>query len=171
LTLDDLRHHLRRFIAAEIGLAELHGLMTPILAADPLDIEESADAPWESSPDQTRLLWRLIYLFESGTDEVELRTHAARIVACHEATRDAAVTYELLPLLLDQDRIRGIIGKHVEGIISRTGFLSVVTESGYPAHVKLWLERASVPALERLAARLASGAYAEVAQALERRPA
>jgi hypothetical protein len=171
VTLDDFCLQLRRFTAAEIGLPELLDWMTPILAADSLDVEESADPAWESSPEETRLLWRLIYLFESGTDEAALRADAARILGCHEATRDAAVTYELLPILLDQDRLCGIIGKHAQGIISRTGFLNVVAESGYPAHVKLWFERASAAALERMALRLAGCAYDEVAQALERRPA
>jgi hypothetical protein len=171
LTLDDFCLQLRRFIIQEIGLAELHAWMTPILAADSLDIEKSADAAWESSPEETRLLWRLLYHFESGTDEAALRADASRIVRCHDATRDAALTHELLPILLDQDRLCGIIGKHARGIITRTGFLNVVTESGYPAHVKLWFERASEAALERMAARLSGFAYGEVAQALERRPA
>jgi hypothetical protein len=171
LTLDDFSLQLRRFTAGEIGLPELVEWIAPILAADSLDIEESADPAWESSPDETRLLWRLIYHFESATDEAALRADAARILGFHDATRDAAVTYELLPLLLDQDRLCAIIDKHTAGIISRTGFLSVVTESGYQPHVKLWFARASARALERMAARLAACAYGEVVQALERRPA
>ena len=171
LTLDELCVQLRRFASGELGLAELHRWMAPILAADPLDIEQSADAPWASSPEETRLAWRLIYLFESGTDEARLRADAARIVSCHEATRDAALDYELLPMVLDQDRFCEIVDRHARGIITRTGFLNVVAESGYPAHVKLWLERASVAALASLAGQLAASAYAVVAAALEQRPA
>jgi hypothetical protein len=171
LTLDDFCLQLRRFSSAEIGLAELHAFLTPILATDPLDIEDSVDAAWDSSPHETRLLWRLVYLFEAGTDEGTLREEACRILDCRDATRDAAVTHELLPILLDQVRFCDIIDKYARGIISRTGFLNVVAESGYPGHVRLWLERATMSALQRMAARLEGRAYGEVAQALERRPA
>jgi hypothetical protein len=99
-----------------------------------------------------------------------LRLVAERIVACLDSTDDAAATYELLPLLLDQDRLTTIITKHLSGTISRTGFLSVVAESGYPTYVKLWLERAGVGALTTLADLLAASAYGDVKRALERRP-
>jgi hypothetical protein len=59
----------------------------------------------------------------------------------------------------------------LSGTISRTGFLNVVTESGYPSHTKLWLERADPAALRRLSDLLSANAYDEVTRALERRPA
>ena len=74
-------------------------------------------------------------------------------------------------MVLDQDRLTSIVTKHLAGTISRTGFLSVVAESGYPAHAKLWLERAPASALDGLADLLACGAYRDVAATLERRPA
>ena len=43
------------------------------------------------------------------------------------------------------------------------GFLSVVAESGYPPHVKLWLEHAGPDALTRLCERLDAGEYAGAA--------
>jgi hypothetical protein len=171
VSLQDLTTQLRRFTAAEIGLAALQEWFNPILAADSLNVEESDESPWLHAADDTRLFWRLVYLFESGGEEEALRVDAERIVTCLESTRDAAVAYELLPLILDQDRLTTIITKHLSSTISRTGFLSVVAESGYPAHVKLWLERAPSPALLRLADLLAGGAYADVARALERAPA
>jgi hypothetical protein len=56
-------------------------------------------------------------------------------------------------------------------VISRTGFLSVVAESGYPEHVKLWLQHAPPSALERLRERLEAGRYDEVAAAFGAPPA
>ena len=161
---------LRRFADREIGLPELQEWFNPILAADSLDVEDSDDAPWAHAADEARLFWRLIYIFEAGGDDAPLRLIGERVISCLESTRDAAVTYELLPLLLDQDRLTTIVTKHLGGTISRTGFLSVVAESGYPAHVKLWLERAPAAALIRFADLLSAGAYRDVAHMLERPP-
>jgi hypothetical protein len=170
VSLHDLTMQLRRWTGGEIGLLELQDWFVPILSADSLDVEESDDSPWEHAAEDTRLFWRLVYLFETGGDEEALRVDAERIVACLDSTRDASATYELLPLVLDQDRLATIVTKHLAGTISRTGFLSVVAESGYPAHAKLWLAHASGPALDRLADRMADAAYQDVAQMLERPP-
>lgn len=170
MSLQDLTAQLRRLADREIGLPELQDWFTPILAADSLDVEESEAGPWEHAAEDTRLFWRLVYLFEAGGDEESLRVAAARIVACLEATRDASATYELLPLVLDQDRLATIVTKHLAGTISRTGFLSVVAESGYPPHVKLWLEQATPAALDRVTDLLAGSAYREVVAALDQRP-
>lgn len=170
MSLQDLTVQLRRFSEREIALVALQAWFTPILAADSLDVEESDEGPWEHAADDTRLFWRLVYLFEAGGDEEPLRVDAGRIIACLESTRDASLTYELLPVVLDQDRLTTIVGKHLRGTISRTGFLSVVTESGYPAHAKAWLERASAEALAGLVTLLDAAGYEEVSHALERRP-
>lgn len=141
-----------------------------MLAADPLDLEKSVDDPWRDSPDESRLFWRLLHLFgEEGGEEPE-RAHAAHVVSCLASTGAPGATLELLPLLVDQDRLVEIVARHLAGVISRTGFLSVVAESGYPAHVKLWLGHASPTALAELASMLRNGAYLEAAAALERRP-
>jgi hypothetical protein len=171
VSLQDLTDQLQRFVDGEIGVADLADWFTPILVADSLDIEESDASPWEHAADDTRLFWRLVYLFEAGGAEEALRLDAERIVACLASTRDASATYELLPLVLDQDRLTTIVTKHLSGTISRTGFLNVVTESGYPPHAKLWLERADPAALTRLADLLAASAYQDVVRTLERRPA
>jgi hypothetical protein len=170
VSLQDLTIQLRRFVGGEIGTADLAEWFTPILGADSLDVEESDASPWEHAAEDTRLFWRLVYLFEAGGAEESLRIDAERILLCLDSTHDASTTYELLPVLLDQDRLTTIVTKHLSGTISRTGLLNVVTESGYPPHVKLWLERAEPAALDHLADLLDAGAYQEVAVALERRP-
>jgi hypothetical protein len=170
MSLQDLTLQLRRWTGGEIGLLELQEWFIPILSADSLDVEESDASPWEHAAEDTRLFWRLVYLFEAGGEELSLRLDAERIVACLESTRDASITYELLPLVLDQDRLATIVTKHLAGTISRTGFLSVVAESGYPPHVKLWLEQASPAALDRLADLMAVSAYRDAALMLEQPP-
>ena len=170
MQLDQLRIQLERFTRGELDLSALQAWIAPILAADPLDVAESASAPWEAAPEDTRLFWRLVYLLEVAGDEETVRGHATRIVACLRSTRDASVTYEMLPLLLDQERLTTIVGRHIDGIISRTGFLNVVAESGYSTHMKRWLERASAVSLERLVMLLTTGAYREVAASLNQAP-
>jgi hypothetical protein len=171
MSLHDLTTQLRRWTSGEITLLDLQEWFVPILSADSLDVEESDAGPWEHAAEDTRLFWRLVYLFEAGGDEAALCAAAERIVACLESTRDASATYELLPLVLDQDRLATIVTKHLAGTISRTGFLSVVAESGYPAHAKLWLEQAHPAALGQLADLMAAGEYRDVGLMLERRPA
>ncbi len=170
MSLDDLVTQLGRYARSELELGALRDWFAPVLAADPLDVEQSVEDPWRDAPDESRLFWRLLHLFgEEGGEEPE-RAHAARVVGCLASTGAAAATLELLPLLLDQDRLVEIVARHLAGVISRTGFLSVVAESGYPAHMKLWLEHASPAALAELAGMLRGGAYLEAASALERRP-
>lgn len=171
MTLDALLAHLRRFAAHELSLAGLRAAFLPALHADPLGAHRSDARPWAERPDDTRLVWRLIHLFDTADDarEARLRADAGRLA---DAVEDAgsATTLELLRLLLDQERLCTIVERHARGVVSRTGFLSVVAESGYPAHVKLWLAHADGAALARLCDRLARGAVSEAAAMLERAP-
>jgi hypothetical protein len=180
MTLSDLAQRLDDFANARTSHAELQEWFDALLAADALGVEGSDSAPWDVAPDDTRLFWRLVYLFESEDAEMRAeqgsegesprRRFARRVVDCLSSTRSAATTLELLPVILDQDRFCTIVGKHARGVISRTGFLSVLAESGYPPHVKLWLEHAEPVHLQRMCERMERGAYAEVATAFERRP-
>ncbi|MHB1223533.1 MAG: hypothetical protein ACYC2G_05725 [Gemmatimonadaceae bacterium] len=171
MNLATLAVSLRQFAAGELSLPALRTSFIPALEADPLDVAESDGGPWDRSPDDERLYWRLLHLFDTApeADEPSLRGVATRLV---RAVEDAgsATTLELLALVLDQDRFCAIVHKHDAGIISRTGFLSVIAESGYPGHVKLWLQHAGPGPLRTLCARLESGDYTGTAAMLERLP-
>jgi hypothetical protein len=171
LTLEDLIEQLRRFAGGAIDRPALERSFTPLLIADPLDVTKGDDDPWRTASDDSRLLWRLVYMFETGgADDAAERTLAGRIVRCLDSTGDSALTHLLLPLVADQERFNSIVEKHARGIISRTGFLCVIDESGYPPHVKLWLRHAGAEALKGLCALLDRGAYRSAAIALERSP-
>ena len=184
MTLADLTQRLDDFASQRTGRAELQRWFDAVLSADALGVERSDSAPWDVAPDEARLFWRLVYLFEtedgedSGdgegegheSEEAARRRFARRVVDCLASTSSPATTLELLPILADQERFCAIVTKHTRHVISRTGFLSVLAESGYPPHIKLWLEHAAPAHLERLCERLGKGAYAEVATAFERRP-
>lgn len=172
MTLDDLVARLEQFAAGTLTLDALRLSFIPALESDPLDVTESDSTPWDTAPNDARCYWRLLHLFdtpEGPEEEGELRRLAARLV---HSVREAgsATTLELLPLLTDQDRFCTIVRKHAAGIISRTGFLSVVAESGYPAHVKLWLQHAGPEPLARLCGRLEAGEVRGVAAMVERAP-
>jgi hypothetical protein len=170
-SLYDLALRLQAFATGEIERDAVEAWLDSLLAADPLGAESNDDAPWEHDHDEERLFWRLAYLVESSdADDDALRRTAGRLVTCLSSTASPADTFELLPILLDQDRFCAIVEKHRRGVISRTGFLNVLAESGYPAHAKLWLAHADGDALDALCERLAAGEYGAVARMLERAP-
>ncbi|MDF1503979.1 hypothetical protein [Roseisolibacter sp. H3M3-2] len=173
-SLYDLAARLQAFAAGELTREALDAWIAPVLGADPLDVEHQDDVPWEDAPDEERLFWRLLYLVESSepTDEGEgaLRAVAGRAVRCLASTASPAATLELLPLVTDQPRLCTIVERHARGLVSRTGFLSVLANAGYPPHAKLWLTHAGGEALGALCERLTAGDYAEVARMLERVP-
>lgn len=171
MTLTELSARLRAFADGELSFEALRASFLPAFAADPLDVSESASEPWDEAPDDTRLYWRLLHLFDSAdaTMEPALRRLAGRSMRAL-ASAGSATTLELLGMIDDQDRFCAILRKHAAGIISRTGLLSVITESGYPAHVKLWLQHAGDAALAQLFERMEAGEYAAVAGMVERAP-
>ena len=172
MSLDELTEILDAYSSGAIDLASLHARLLPVLVADPLQIEASESAPWDHAHAESRLFWRLVYLFDAASSDTEsARRNARRVVRCLQQTGSAELTFELLPIVLDQDRFADIAARHEAGIISRTSLLSVIAESGYPEHVKLWLEHASPDALSRLVTFLANEHYQAVASAFEAPPA
>ena len=172
MELRELAELLREYAAGVTPLAAISEHIRPVLADDPLDVAASDPAPWDRAPDEERLFWRLAYLIESGeVDSPEFRDRMRRVVTTLDSTKSAATTHELLPLVLDAQRLCEIVEKHRAGVVSRTSLLSVVAESDYPAHVKLWLQHASPMALERLCAQLGADEYDAVAVGFEAPPA
>jgi hypothetical protein len=172
VTLPELIDLLRLYAAGAIPASTVHERLRPVLAADPLDVAASDPTPWDTDHEDARLFWRLVYLMESEDDDSpELQDLMRRIIASLDSTRSAATTHELFAVIVDQPRLCTIVRRHHAGTISRTGFLSVIAESGYPDHIKLWLEHASSTVLERLCSRLEAGAYDVAAAAFEVPPA
>jgi hypothetical protein len=156
------------YAASAISIEVVHERLGPVLLADPLDITLTDAAPWDAAPHDERLFWRLVYLVEAEREESpSLRETISRILESLARTASAETTHELLPILLDQHRLCSVVTKHRAGIISRTGFLSVLAECGYPDHIKLWLQSASHDALGRLCDRLTSSEYDRVAASFE----
>ena len=173
MTLGDLAALLARYADGSVDAGAFAARLGAVIASDALGAERGDDARWAADHESERLLWRLLYLFDAADaddDDAARRTRAGRVVACLTSTGSPALTYELLPMVLDQDRFTTIVARHVEGVISRTGFLSVIAESGYAEHAKLWLQHAPPDALARLCEQLARGEYVAAAAMLERAP-
>jgi hypothetical protein len=169
--LADLVTRLRAYADGALSRAALQAWLLPILVADPLDVADSEAEAWERSPDDARLFWRMVYLLEAPEeDEGWTRRYVGRVLDCLERTGSAATTLELLPIVADQERLCVVVERHGRGVVSRTSFLSLVAESGYPPHVKLWLRSAGPAALDRLCALLGDGRWDRVAPMLERAP-
>lgn len=163
---------MRDYADAALPLAAIHAQLLPVLAADSLDITASDESPWVANPDGERLFWRLAYHLESeAEDGPELQRFAGRAAACFTSTGSAATTHELLPIMLDQDRLCVVIDRYARGIVSRTGFLSFVAECGYPDHARLWLRHAPPAPLATLCGMLAAGQYDAVVRLLDTAPA
>jgi hypothetical protein len=172
MNLSDLADLLRGYATGTITLDSVHERLRPLLAADPLDVSASDSRRWLTGHDDERLFWRLVYLAESGDEDTpRFRDRMRRIIASLDRTWSAATTHELLPLVIDQPRFCIIVRKYRAGHVSRVGFLSVIAESGYPGHVKLWLQHASPTTLETLCERLEADGYDAVAAAFEAPPA
>ena len=166
----DLAAKLKSFVDGATPRDELEAWAAAVLAADPLGVAESDHLPWEDAPEEERLFWRLLYALEtSDAPDEALRALGARALACLAAAGPAD-TLELLPLVADQPRLCTILARHRDGLVSRTGLLGVLANSGYPPHVKLWLQHADAAALARLCERMESGAWEEVARTVERAP-
>ncbi len=163
---------LRDYAALAISLEAVHERLRPVLLDDPLDITLTDASPWDVAPHDERLFWRLVYLVEAeAEDNPSLREVMHQIVESLARTSSAEITYELLPILVDQSRLCAVVTKHRAGIISRTSFLSVLAECGYADHIKLWLQSASHDALGRLCDQLTSYEYDLVAASFEVPPA
>jgi hypothetical protein len=172
LDLHDFIAMLRQYVAGEVPIDAVRARLLPLLDSDPLDVASSDAGRWDAGHEEERLFWRLVYLVDAGdAGGRERRDEMRRIVASLDDTGSAATTHELLPVILDAPRLCAIVEKYRTGIVSRTSFLSVLAESGYPEHVKLWLRHASPVALERLRAQLDADAYRAVATGFESPPA
>src|SRR5687768_646883 len=83
MRLEELTVILESYATGHIDLDAVHRQLLPVLVADPLDVELSGSEAWDEAADESRLFWRLIYLFESETaDSDQLRRAAGRLVAC-----------------------------------------------------------------------------------------
>lgn len=150
-----MRRKLASFAGGDLDLGELRRWFTPLLA------DNGGEAP-EHDHD---VVFRLVYLFEDESlDKGTHRTNAHRLAQALHEVEDNAALLELVPIITDQDRLCGILEKYRAGLVTRTGFLSFVSETRYSTKVKSWLAHTDLLTLLSLCNSLSSGKYSAAAK-------
>lgn len=151
---------------------ELRRWLTPYLIAFAPERPEDENPSWDPDADDKALFWNLVHLFDdhSYTDleHRQLATQVAHLIRCIPS---AATALDVLPLIQRQTKLCEVISKHRTGIISRNGFLSVVSKNFQFDAVREWLAEANPASLDELCANLRSHDYLAVEKQLSRPPA
>ena len=106
--------------------------------------------PVPASPDRI-LAYRLGEAFcVLQADDEEAAHFASRIIGCLDQLPDVEGVHDMLPLIRQHEAFSVLISKHARGLISRSGFKSIVKKRFTSDSVRPWLEAASLEQLVRL---------------------
>ena len=83
-------------------------------------------------------------------DDEEAAHFASRIIGCLDQLPDVEGVHDMLPLIRQHEAFSVLISKHARGLISRSGFKSIVKKRFTSDSVRPWLEAASLEQLIRL---------------------
>jgi len=149
MDLESLSQQLRSFVKEEISRDDAQAwvadaVMTPKAGSD----EQVADRP----PSETRQLAFLIgeSFCAFQHDEEEAKLFATRVLHCLEQVREPEGVMDLLPLIRHHEDFSILVKKYQRGLISRTGFRSIVKKRFKFEEVRSWLADASIEHLESL---------------------
>ena len=134
---------LRTAALAPRGSEAVRAVLDPFLREAP--VPEGVNA-FEELQAATAVAQRIDTASSSPSRYLELATDLGALLQ-HLRPSDAL---ELAEVVAERHRVAGLVEKYLSGVMSRTSFLSFVTEQRWPTHVKetiLALDRA---ALERL---------------------
>jgi hypothetical protein len=84
-------------------------------------------------------------------DDEEASHFASRVLSCLKQVPDVEEVQNILPLIRHHEAFTILISKHARGLISRTGFKSIIRKRFTFDSVRSWLEEASLERLTRLA--------------------
>jgi hypothetical protein len=89
------------------------------------------------------LLNRLMFLFEDESLPASAHVSNVGLIAeALESTLSNGRVLDLFPLLVGHRRLCAVVEKYRNGVLSRTSFLSFVSELRYSAELKAWLQKA-----------------------------
>lgn len=129
------------------GLNWKHGSLTrfwPVLTTESV-------APKAASPEQILAYSIGEFFCVLQADDEEAGHFARRVLSCLEQVPDVEEVQDILPLIRHHEAFAILISKHARGLISRTGFKSIVQKRFTFDSVRPWLEEASLEQLARLA--------------------
>jgi hypothetical protein len=120
-----------------------------------------------ATTDET-LVFSIAFLFEDESlDESKHMRNASRLVHALQDVESNAVLLERLPIITDQDRLCQIVDRFRDGKISRTGYLSAISNSRYSRRVKHWLANVDAIALAEFCAALTLCDYTAATSRME----
>jgi hypothetical protein len=158
---------LAAYAAGDLSRDDLAACVAPIYTDDALFPDEGTeDEPWRSGDDEASLLLWLVHVADTSVapEEVSRRT-VSRALACYQAA-GAEETLALMYLIFDQDRLCDILGKVEQGVISRTGFLNVLSNALYDPSIKAWFAETTAEGLQYMRGLLAEEEYGELVRVL-----
>ena len=148
LELPAVTERLRAYVAGASSRSELESWIADQVLAGPTFKPVAARA---ASPEQI-----LAYLLGESfcalqADDEEAGHFASRVLSCLQQVPDVEEVQDILPLIRHHEAFAVLISKHARGLISRTGFKSIVRKRFTFDSVRPWLEEASLEQLTRLA--------------------
>jgi hypothetical protein len=148
LELPSVTARLRAYVAGDSSRSELEWW----IADQVLSATEASSEDTEARSGDQILAYSIGEAFSAlqGDDE-ESRLFAKRVVSCLEQMSDAEEVQDLLPLIRHHDAFAVLISKFARGLISPSGFRSIVRKRFTFDSVRPWLEQASHERLARLA--------------------
>lgn len=159
----ELTQALVEYASGRLSLDGLVARVAPIYTDDSLFPDDGTEhEPWRSSDDEASLLLWLVYVADTSLEPEDVsRRTISRALACYH-TVGAAETLALRQLIVDQDRLCDILSKVEREVVSRTGFLNVLSNVKYDPSIKAWLVETTPEGLRYVRQLLQEESYGEV---------
>ncbi|HJQ12598.1 MAG TPA: hypothetical protein VJ840_16315 [Gemmatimonadaceae bacterium] len=93
-------------------------------------------------------------------DGEEARLFATRVLHCLEQVNEPDAVIDLLPLIRHHEDFSILVKKYQRGLISRSGFRSIVQKRFTFDDVRFWLAEASIDQLESLVGAIENSEFA-----------
>jgi hypothetical protein len=147
LELSAVTERFKAYVAGASSRAQLEfWIADQVLRITPTD----SDTPLPASPERI-LAYRLGEAFcVLQADDEEAAHFASRIIGCLDQVPDVDGVHDILPLIRHPEAFSLLISKHARGLISSSGFKSIVRKRFTSDSVRPWLEAASLEQLMHL---------------------
>jgi hypothetical protein len=120
LRLEDLSTQLAQFVSGEQSLESLQRWLTPVLVEDGGNVE----------PESRELFLRVLYLVDDDSISVETRRHLSdRVLRTLRLGSGVEILDEWFEFIMRRDQLKDLLGKLLGGVISRTSYLSGISEA------------------------------------------
>ena len=148
LELPAITERIREYVAGTSTRSQLESWIADQVLAIPTT---APVAPKAASPEQI-LAYSIGESFCAlQADDEEAGHFASRVISCLQQVPEVEEVQDILPLIRHHEAFAVLISKYARGLISRTGFKSIVRKRFTFDSVRPWLEEASLERLARLA--------------------